>query len=105
MFGAIKYTFRRMFYRFLKCLGCVLSTFLISVRKKQENDGLLATSTKKSQYSLVFEGFTKLNPCNGALFQLEMTTFLCVLDDFDPGKVESQGPNNKGADLPGHGFA
>ena len=44
---------------------CVLSTFLISIRKKEENDGLLATSTKQSQYSLVFEG-SRCRKCNTA---------------------------------------
>jgi len=60
---------------------------------------------KKCQYSLEFEGLCMLNPCNGALFQLEMSTFLCVFNDLDPEKTETRGPNNKGANLPGHGFS
>ena len=77
-------------------------TFLISTWEK--SDGLLATFIKKIPYSLGFEGFRKLNPCNGALFQLEIVTLLCVFDDSHPGKVEILAPNNYGPNLPGHAF-
>ena len=40
-----------------------------------------------------------LNPCNGALSQLEMSTFLCVFSDLDPEKTVTRGLNNNGADL------